>query len=255
MKITEVFNILKKQGKTAFIPFIMAGDPSMEVTIESAIALERAGAHILEIGMPFSDPVADGPVIQAASERALANGINMDKILDGIIKLRQVLKIPIILMGYYNPILSIWVENFIKKAVNAGINGMIVADLSPEEGEEWSNKLKNAGIDPVFLITSFSGHKRWALIESFSAGMVYYVSYAGVTGGAVMPGEELLKALDEVRAAIKLPVVVGFGVREKKAVEILSPHCDGVVVGSAIINAINNGEDIEKYVKQLIDVN
>jgi len=254
MNITKSFNILKKQGKTAFIPFIMAGDPSMETTIKSAIALERAGANILEIGMPFSDPVADGPVIQAASERALANGINMDKILDGVMEIRQVLKIPIILMGYYNPILSIGIENFIKKAVNAGVSGMIVADLPPEEGKEWSNKLKNAGIDPVFLITSFSGQKRWALIESLSAGMVYYVSHAGVTGGAVMPGEELLKELDNVRAAIKLPVVVGFGVREKKAVKILSPHCDGVVIGSAIVNAINNGEDIEKYVKQLIDV-
>jgi len=238
-RIDQRFDALKAEGRAALVTFVMAGDPDPATSLELVKALPKAGADIIEIGMPFSDPMADGPAIQAAGLRALHAGMGLAKTLQLVADFRKGDQAtPIILMGYYNPIYVYGVERFLVDAKAAGVDGMIVVDLPPEEDIELCVPALAAGLCFIRLATPTTDDQRLPAVLANTSGFVYYVSITGVTGAAKPDYSKVASAVVRIKAHTPLPVAVGFGVKDAKSAAEIATHADGVVVGSALINAL-----------------
>lgn len=237
-RIEATFNRLREREEKALITFITAGDPDIETTGELIIEFEKRGADIIELGIPFSDPMADGPTIQAASERALKDGAHISNILGLIREVRKVSEIPIILFGYYNPIFAYGVDRFTKDANRAGADGVLVVDLPPEEADELKGATDREGLDLVYLLTPTSDKKRMGLVARRASGFIYYISVAGVTGAREGVAKHIRKAVRSIREVTTLPVCVGFGISTPDQAGEISHWADGVIVGSAIVKVI-----------------
>lgn len=247
-RIKDVFSALKSK-RPALIPFITAGDPGLSQTGELILEMESQGADIIELGVPFSDPLADGPTIQAASQRALANGIRLEDIIDFVAKIRKKTRIPLVLMSYYNPIYQYGLKRTARKASQAGIDGFVIPDLPPEEAAEWKMEAENAGLDSIFLLAPTSDSQRIQKVVGLSSGFLYYVSVTGITGARTELPADLLDKLKAVKQASPVPVAVGFGISTAEQVAMLSPHADGIIVGSAIVSLIARHEEDPQMVQ------
>jgi len=242
--ISETFARCRAEGRAAFVPFIVAGDPDLATTEELLIALAEAGADLIEIGVPFSDPIADGPVIQAAGQRALAAGATLERILATIARVRGRLGVPLVLFSYANPILVHGAARFAEKAAASGVDGVLIVDLPPEEAAaEVSPALAAHGLDRILLLAPTSGPERIDLVARAGSGFVYYVSRTGVTGEREALAAELPRQLRAVRRRLRLPVVVGFGISTPAQVAAVAPLADGVVVGSALVRLLHDCRD------------
>jgi len=237
-RIEERFKALKEEGRKAFVVYLTAGDPDLEATEKLIPALEAAGVDIIEIGVPFSDPTADGPIIQAASQRALKQGTTLEKILAMIASLRRTSGIPIVLFGYYNPILSYGTEKFAADAAASGVNGLLVVDLPPEEADELRRYTDPVGLDFITLIAPTTDPKRARNILRGATGFVYFISVTGVTGTAVPRTEDIRCDLERIKRMTTLPIAVGFGISTPEQAAAIAPLADGVVVGSALVRLI-----------------
>lgn len=240
-RIKTSFDRLAAEGRTALIPFITAGDPHAKMTLDLLHALVDAGADVIELGVPFSDPMADGPTIQRASERALAKGMSLRKVLELVVEFRISNNItPIVLMGYANPIEAMGLEKFAASASRAGVDGVLVVDYPPEEAVKFGGAMKAWGMDPIFLLAPTSTVSRIEQVAEVASGYVYYVSLAGVTGSGALNIEAVAERLPLIREKTGLPVGVGFGIRDAATAARIAGIADAVVVGSRII------EEIEK---------
>ena len=242
--ISETFARCRAEGRAAFVPFIVAGDPDLATTEELLSVLAEAGADLIEIGVPFSDPIADGPVIQAAGQRALAAGATLERILASIARVRGRLGVPLVLFSYANPILVHGAARFAEKAAASGVDGVLIVDLPPEEAAaEVSPALAAHGLDRILLLAPTSGPERIDLVARAGSGFVYYVSRTGVTGEREALAAELPRQLRAVRRRLRLPVVVGFGISTPAQVAAVAPLADGVVVGSALVRLLHDCRD------------
>lgn len=233
------FRDLRTHGRTALIPYITAGDPEPGATVDLMHALVSAGADIVELGVPFSDPQADGPVIQNACERALAHHVTLADVLAMVARFReQDRATPLILMGYMNPIERMGAAEFARRAGEAGVDGVLVVDAPPEEGEELIGALVERDIDPIFLLAPTTSDERMERICHSARGFVYYVSLKGVTGGADIAVDEVKSRLDLIRGYTQLPVGVGFGIRDAESAARIGVFADAVVVGSAVVSRV-----------------
>ncbi|MDP8211974.1 MAG: tryptophan synthase subunit alpha [Candidatus Zapsychrus exili] len=237
-RIDRKFKSLKKENKKAFIAFITAGDPDIKTTEELVVSFERSGVDIIEIGVPFSDPLADGPTIQASSQRALKKGINLDKIFEVVKRIRKKTEVPIALMTYYNPVFYYGEVKFIEKAKEAGIDGIIVPDLPPEEAKVLIKEAKKKDISTIFFLSPTTSKKRIKIIVESSSGFIYYVALTGVTGARSEISSDLLVKIKEAKKYTSKPICVGFGVSNNFQVKKICKAADGVIGGSAIINEI-----------------
>ena len=237
-RIEKCFRALAKSGDKALISYIMAGDPDLETTGELILALEEGGADIIELGVPFSDPLADGPVIQRASERALASGTSLKKVLALVKEVRGKTDIPIVLMTYYNIIYKYGEADFATHASSAGVDGIIIPDLPPEEGSDMIHHCRSNGIDTVFLLAPTSNDKRIRKVSLASRGFIYYVSLTGVTGVRTALSDSIKPMTDRIRKASKKPVAVGFGISDARQAAEVAAYADGVVVGSALVKLV-----------------
>jgi len=238
-RIQNVFKELKGRGRRALIPFITAGDPSPEMTVPLMHALVEGGADILELGVPFSDPMADGPTIQRASERALANGMSLRKVLDIVREFRQRdADTPVVLMGYANPIEAMGAQTFVTRARDAGVDGVLVVDYPPEECREFAQTVRAAGLDPIFLLAPTSTEQRFSDVAAAGSGYIYYVSLKGVTGVGSVDFDEVGARIAQIRERVGLPIGVGFGIRDAESARRVGEFADAVVVGSRIIEEI-----------------
>jgi tryptophan synthase alpha chain len=243
--ISEVFARCAEEGRAAFIPFLMAGDPSLSATAGQLTALAAGGADIIELGVPFSDPIADGPVNQRAAMRALAAGAGLSGILELIARQRDQLGVPIVLFTYYNPIHARGLERFAEQAAASGVDGVLCVDLPPEEAEnDLVPVLRERGVDTIFLLAPTSTRDRIARVAAASSGFVYYVSRTGTTGERASLPPDLVRELKRLRRRIDLPLAVGFGISSPAQVAAVSEVADGVVVGSALVRLVEQmGED------------
>ena len=243
-RIDARFAELKKQGRSAFITFVMAGDPDPATSLEIIKALPSAGSDVIEIGMPFTDPMADGPSVQAAGLRALKAGMTLKKMLAMVREFRKADDVtPLVLMGYYNPIYIYGVDRFLRDAKSAGVDGLIVVDLPPEEDEELCLPALKAGMNFIRLATPTTDDKRLPAVLANTSGFVYYVSITGITGAAMADPAKVTAAVARIKRHTKLPVAVGFGVRTAEQAAVIASGADGVVVGSALVNALKASLD------------
>ena len=240
-RIKSAFERLDGEGRKALIPFITAGDPDVALTLPLMHTLVEAGADVIELGVPFSDPMADGPTIQRASERALAKGMTLRKVLSLVVEFRKAdSKTPVVLMGYANPIEAMGLQKFAAAAAQAGVDGVLVVDYPPEEAVSFGAAMKAHGMDPIFLLAPTSSAERIAHVAEIASGYVYYVSLAGVTGSGALNVDAVAERLPLIREKTGLPVGVGFGIRDASTAARIAGIADAVVVGSRII------EEIEK---------
>jgi tryptophan synthase alpha chain len=237
-RIAETFARLRREKQRALIPFITAGDPDLETTRALVVELARAGAGIIELGVPFSDPMADGPVIQRASERALRNGVGVAEVLSVITEARRETDVPIVLFSYYNPLLQYGAARLCAEAARAGVDGMLVTDLAPEEAAEFAATLRAHALDLIFLVAPTSTDVRLRRIAERASGFIYAVSRAGVTGVQNALSTEAERLVGRVRAVSDLPVAVGFGISTREQVADVWRYADAAVVGSAIVSEI-----------------
>lgn len=238
-RIARCFAALREQGRTALIPYVTAGDPNPEVTVPLMHAMVAAGANLIELGVPFSDPMADGPVIQRATERALKYGTSLRDVLDMVRRFRETdEETPVVLMGYLNPVEVMGYQNFAEAAAQAGVDGALLVDLPPEEADECQQALKAQEIDPIFLLAPTSTDERIRVICESAGGFVYYVSLKGVTGAANLDVQAVSEKLDAIRAQTDLPIGVGFGIRDAESAQRVGAVADAVIVGSALVNRI-----------------
>ena len=241
-RIQGRFETLAKAKRKALIPYITAGDPHPSLTVPLMRGLVEAGADILELGVPFSDPMADGPVIQRAGERALKHGVGLADVLKLVTEFRKTdSATPIVLMGYANPIEAMGVEKFIAAASAAGVDGVIVVDYPPEECEQFAAQAKKAGIDPIFLLAPTSTDKRIEQVGRVGSGYLYYVSLRGITGASNIDLGDVAARIPKIRAATRLPIGVGFGIRDAESAKRVAQSADAVVIGSRIIQEIEAG--------------
>jgi len=234
-RIEDKFAELKGRGETALVTFVTAGDPDLATTEEIVLQLERSGCDLIELGVPFSDPMADGPTIQLSSERALASGTTLPGILELVRRLRTRTQVPIVLMGYFNPIFIYGAERFAVDAAAAGVDGLLVVDLPPEEAAELKGATDQAGLDLIFLLTPTSDNSRVEAVSRLGRGFIYYVSVAGVTGARSAVADTLAARVTSVRDELNLPLVVGFGISDRSQAAQVAKVADGVVVGSALV--------------------
>jgi len=244
-RIDATFARLKAEGKKAFVAYIMGGDPDAETSLQVMQGLPGAGVDIIELGMPFTDPMADGPTIQLAGQRALDGQMTMDKVLDMVRAFRAVDgSTPIVLMGYYNPIYARGVDRFLSEAVAAGIDGLIVVDLPPEEDAELCIPAQQAGLNFIRLATPTTDAKRLPKVLQNTSGFVYYVSITGITGAAAAQATDVGPEVARIKAATDLPVIVGFGITTPESAQAIASVADGCVVGSAIVKDIGAGKPV-----------
>ncbi|MCB1776245.1 MAG: tryptophan synthase subunit alpha [Candidatus Competibacteraceae bacterium] len=238
-RISRRFEALRQAGRKALIPYITAGDPHPDQTVPLLHTLVAAGADLIELGVPFSDPMADGPVIQKACERALAQGMSLRQVLDLAHTFRQTdLETPLVLMGYLNPIESMGFEAFVAGAKDAGVDGVLTVDLPAEEASELANLLIDHDIDPIFLLAPTSSTERIRRTAKLARGYLYYVSLKGVTGSAALNVAEVAEKLTMIRACTDLPLGVGFGIKDPPTAAAIAQVADAVVVGSALVSRI-----------------
>jgi tryptophan synthase alpha chain len=242
-RISQTFEYLQKTHERALIPYVTAGDPDLEMTKRLVREMVRRGADIIEIGVPFSDPLADGPIIQRASQRALQGGTTLRKILQTVSELRHEVDVPLVLMTYYNPVFRYGEEAFVADALDAGVDGIIVPDLPPEEGQSIIELTTDTPLEMIFLAAPTSTSARLALISEASRGFIYYVSRLGTTGVRDHLADDLRIMLEKVRASTSKPIAVGVGVSTPEHVRLVAELADGVVVGSAILKLIEELED------------
>ena len=256
-RIDTKFAELNAAGKKAFVAYIMAGDPDYDTGLEVVKGLPAAGVDIIELGLPFTDPMADGSTIQLAGQRALEAGQDLQKTLQYARELRKTNDTtPIVLMGYYNPIYSRGVDTFLAEAKDAGIDGLIIVDLPPEEDEELCIPAQAAGINFIRLATPTTDDKRLPKVLENTSGFVYYVSVTGITGTAAAQADAVAPEVARIKSQTELPVIVGFGIKTPDAAEDIAKIADGAVVGSAIVEKIGAGEsaaDVLAFVKSLAD--
>jgi tryptophan synthase alpha chain len=255
-RIEERFRELGRRGEKALIPFIAAGDPSLETTAELVLEMERRGADLIELGIPFSDPLADGPVIQMAYRRALRNKMRLEDVLEMVGELRLRSRIPLILMSYYNLLHRLGAADFARRAAMAGVDGFIIPDLPPEEGEEFWKVSREVGLANILLITPTTSPERIRLIAEQGTGFLYYVSLLGVTGARNNLPADLRESLTNVKALTDKPVAVGFGVSTPKQAETVAYWADGVIVGSALVQIIQKdpwAPDLSEKVGTLVE--
>lgn len=251
-RLDKTFKVLRAQNKKAFIPYIMAGDPSLDETKERVIMLEQGGADVVELGVPFSDPLADGPTIQRAAERALSAGVTLQKVLGLVRELRQNIKIPIVLMTYYNPIFKYGEERFVKDAVAAGVDGVIVPDLPPDEAATFRKFSRTAGLSTIFLLAPTSTPDRIKKVAGASTGFIYYVSVTGITGSKITLDASIKESIKHIGEITGKPVAIGFGVSTPAEAAAVSGFADGVIVGSALVKSFNESrEDAESFIRKL----
>ncbi|MDE2129460.1 MAG: tryptophan synthase subunit alpha [Betaproteobacteria bacterium] len=240
-RIATTFERLARGGRKALIPYITAGDPDLAATVPLMHALVQAGADVLELGVPFSDPMADGPVIQRASERSLARGVDLAQVLAWAREFRQQdAGTPLVLMGYANPVERFGVENFVPAAQAAGVDGVLVVDYPPEEAGDFANRLRAAGMDPIFLLAPTSTEARMRQVDALASGYVYYVSLKGVTGAGNLDAQAVCRKLQELRKHVRVPLGVGFGIRDAAGAAAVAACADAVVIGSRIIELMEN---------------
>ena len=239
-RIEAAFDKLKREGRRGFMPYITAGDPSLDLTHQIILQLERSGADVIELGVPFSDPIADGPVIQRASERALASHVSVIDCLEVVRRVRKESEVPIVLFSYLNPLLSIGLDRLGKVLRDSGVDGVLATDLVPEEAREFRTAIESAGINLIFLVAPTSTDERLKLIAEASSGFVYAVSRTGVTGVRQSLSEAAASLVDRVRQFTDLPVAVGFGVSTPEHVAEVWQHADAAVVGSRIVSEIES---------------
>ncbi len=236
-RLSKVFAAL--DGRAALIPYITAGDPLVASTPALMHALVQAGADVIELGVPFSDPMADGPVIQRAGDRAIAAGTSLSRVLELVAEFRLTdTQTPVVLMGYANPIERMGREAFVQRAAQAGVDGVLVVDYTPEESTAFTRMLCDAGLDPIFLLAPTSTEERMRLVASLARGYVYYVSLKGVTGAGHLDTEDVRRHLERIRRHLDIPVGVGFGIRDAASARALAACADAVVIGSALIQVI-----------------
>ncbi len=256
--ISQVFKTLKKQNRRALIPYITAGDPDLDITAKLILTISQNGGDILELGVPFSDPLADGPTIQTASQRALKSGTTLKGILEMVREIRKKTDIPLVLMSYYNPLRQYGLEALARDASKAGINGFIVPDLTPEEATDWLKVCKEHSLDTIFLIAPTTSLNRARKIAQMSRGFIYYVSVTGVTGARESLPQDIIENLKQLRKITNKPIAVGFGISSPNHVRMLVPYTDGIVVGSAIVKLIGETKELSqicvkvaKFIKNL----
>ncbi|MGN8157274.1 tryptophan synthase subunit alpha [Salinisphaera sp. SWV1] len=252
-RLADRFAALKQAQRTALIPFLTAGDPGQDATVDFMHALVAAGADVIELGVPFTDPMADGPVIQAACERALAHGTSLRDVLAMVARFRERdTDTPVVLMGYFNPIDSMGLEAFGEQAAAAGVDGALIVDMTAEEAPDIAPKLRVAGVDPVCLIAPTTGESRIGRICENAAGFIYYVSFKGVTGASSLNTDSLAAQIAPIRRATGLPVGVGFGVRTPDNAAAVAAVADAVIVGSALVSRIaEHGHDVATATAEL----
>jgi len=240
-RIQPCFEALGKAGRKALIPYITAGDPQPSLTVPLMHALVEAGADILELGVPFSDPMADGPVVQRSSERALANGVGLRDVIAMVRRFREKDRgTPVVLMGYANPVEAMGVETFVAEARSAGVDGVIIVDYPPEECEPFCELARANGIDPIFLLAPTSTERRIREVARVGSGYLYYVSLKGVTGAGHLDLADVSARIPKIRSATHLPIGVGFGIRDPESARAIAQSADAVVIGSRIIQEIES---------------
>jgi tryptophan synthase alpha chain len=237
-RISKRFGELRASGELGIVAFITAGDPSLDATHRFVLALAEAGADVIELGVPFSDPLADGPTIQRASERALKSGVTLAGILDLVRRVREVSQVPLVLFSYYNPVFQMGLEKFAAAASSAGVDGVLITDLTPEESEEYRRILAKQHLDTIFLAAPTSTDERLVKIAACSSGFLYVVSRTGVTGAKDALPDDLPSLVRRVRAVTQLPIAVGFGISLPGHVSVLGGLADAAVVGSALVSEI-----------------
>ncbi len=244
-RIDARFAELRERGECALVPFITAGDPDLATTEALLPAIAEAGADLIEIGVPFSDPLGDGPTIQRANERALRSGSSLRRTLELIVKLRPQLDLPLVLMGYANVFLTMGERNFAAAAREAGVDGVITVDLPPEEGRALFDGLEESGVDPILLASPTTRESRLVQLAERTRGFLYYVSLTGVTGARAQVASDLEEAVLGIRRISKVPVCVGFGISTPEQAEQVGRYADGVVVGSALVDRIEAAKSTE----------
>jgi tryptophan synthase alpha chain len=237
-RISDTFKKLRSEGKKAFIPYVMSGDPSLEKTKETVLLFEECGADIVELGVPFSDPLADGPTIQHASERALQSGTSLREVISLVSELRHVTQIPLVLMTYFNPVFKYGSEQFVVDAKTAGVDGVIIPDLPPEEAGDFIRSSKKHRLDTIFLLAPTSTEKRIRKVIKSSRGFIYYVAITGITGSSLLLDGSMEILVAHIRKYSETPVSVGFGVATPDDAMHIARLADGVIVGSAIIKRL-----------------
>lgn len=259
-RIDERFEALRQRKTPAFIPYITAGDPTLARTKDIVLALEAAGADVVELGVPFSDPIGDGRVNQEAAQRALQNDVSLEAIFNMVRSLRKRSSIPLVLFTYYNPVLVYGVERFALDAATAGVDGVLCVDLPPEEAIDYKRALDNAGLRSIFLLAPTSNEARIEKIAAVSSGFIYYVSRLGVTGEQADLAADLHATLDRIHAHTDKPVCVGFGISTPEQAREVGGYADGVIVGSAIVRMIGalgdspeTAEKVGAFVRTLVD--
>ena len=262
-KISQIFAHLKSRREKAFIPYITAGDPSLDITKWLVVEMEQRGVQIVELGVPFSDPLADGPTIQQASQRALQSGVTLTKILSTVKEIRKQSQLAIVLMTYYNPIYRFGVTDFVERAAEAGVDGIIVPDLPPEEAGEIKEAAQRSQLDTIFLLAPTSTPERIKLVARASTGFIYCVSVTGVTGARGRVSQEIRRLVLKVRQYTDKPLGVGFGISTPEQVKEIADFADAVIVGSAIIKVVQEylnsprlvpavGEFVEGLIKGMV---
>lgn len=257
-RIEKCFNDLSKAGQAGLIPFITAGDPGLPRTLELMHCLAECGADLIELGMPFSDPMADGPTIQLASERALKNDFGICEVLELVSKFRQSSEVPVILFGYYNPVLAYGEERLAGEAQEAGVDGFLIVDLPPEEGKNMLDLSRASGLEIIYLLAPTTPDDRIAEVVAVAGGFIYYVCVTGVTGARETVSNTIPRDVKRIKSHTDLPVAVGFGISTPEQAADVACHADAVVVGSAIVSMVGKYGDsdlmvqkVEEFVKSL----
>ncbi|MGM0450832.1 MAG: tryptophan synthase subunit alpha [Pseudomonadota bacterium] len=256
-RIEQRLTSLREQGRKALIPYITAGDPNKDETLRIMHSLVASGADLLELGVPFSDPMADGPVIQRACERALANGCSSRDVLEVVRRFRETdTETPVVLMGYLNPVEAMGYDAFARSAANAGVDGVLMVDLPPEEAGEVVPYFREQGLDLIFLISPTTSDERIRRMGEYSSGYVYYVSLKGVTGSASIDAGAVEERVANIRSLTELPVGVGFGIRDAETAAAIGRVSDAIIVGSVIVDCISRypegGESLHQALKALV---
>ena len=253
-RISRTFDQLEKRSQAALIPFIMAGDPDIKTTEALVLRMAEGGADMIELGVPFSDPIADGPTIQAASERALQNGVSLKEMLHLAQRLRGI-NTPLVLMTYFNPVLRYGLRDFAESCGRSGVDGVIIPDLPPDEAGPWIDEARKISLDTIFLIAPTSPPDRIRLVSRYSRGFIYYVSVTGVTGARENLPDDLEPAVKRIKEQSEKPVAVGFGISTAEQAKGIGLFADGVIVGSAIVKMIEENvrdPDLPLRVKDLV---
>jgi tryptophan synthase alpha chain len=250
-RIESVFKNVASKGEKALIAYVMAGDPTLMQTGQIILEMEKAGADLVEIGIPFSDPVADGPTIQKAAERALRQGVTLRSVLDLVLTLRRETKIPLILMTYCNPIFAFGIESFFKEAKGVGIDGLIVPDLPPEEAQAFIAHGRRHLIDLVFLVAPTTPPDRIQKIVKVGTGFIYYVPLTGVTGSKLTDKEAVRERIRQVKSMTDRPIAAGFGISTPEEAKEIAQVADGIIVGSALVRIIETAQNNPNYILSL----